>query len=176
MDWHGECFGGTCVGGLNAGEACSIDDDCVDVVHIFHEGIVPSKMATPTGPITEPANYDIQVIESACNDLNEDSKYSAPLRITQSGWGDVCGNAGNVACGGAPDGKVEVHQDVLGVLAKYGNVNDMQKVRADIEPGDDGDHNGPDLQVNVARDVLFVLNAFEEAPYPFGPGDPCNPD
>ena len=176
MDWHGECIGGTCVGGLKGGAECSVDDDCVDVVHIFSEGIVPSKMALPVGPITEPAVYEIQVIDSTCEDLNEEADYSPPLSMTQSGWGDVCGPGDAGACTGVSDGVVDVQNDVLGVLDKFANVNAMQKARADIEPGDDGIHNGPDLKVTVANDVLYTLEAFGGAQYPFWPGNPCEPD
>jgi hypothetical protein len=71
------------------------------------------------------------------------------------------------------DGTVDVANDVLGVLDKFANVNNLQKARADLEPGDDGAGNGPDFKVNVANDVLYCLNAFTGAPYPFQPGDPC---
>ena len=175
MDWHGECVGGTCVGGLKAGETCCVDDDCVDVVHIFHEGIVPSKMALPTGPITEPAVYEIQVVDVLCP-LQDESSYSPPLTLTQSGWGDVCGPGPEGACSGPPDGVIDVQNDVLGLLDKFANVNNLQKARADIEPGDDGINNGPDFKVHVANDVLFALEAFDEPEYPFQPGNPCEPD
>ncbi len=176
MDWHGECVGGTCVGGLKAGEACCVDDDCVDVVHIFHEGIVPSKMALPIGPITEPAVYEIQVVDILCP-LQDESSYSPPLTMTQSGWGDVCGpGPGGGACSAAADGIVDVANDVLGMLDKFANVNNLQKASTDLEPGDDGTNNGPDFLVNVANDILYALDAFGGAQYPFLPGNPCNPD
>jgi hypothetical protein len=132
------------------------------VVHVYHEGIVPSGV------------YDIQVIDAACS-LDEDSNYSAPLTMTQAKWGDVCGPGTGGACKEVPDGVVDVTNDVFGVLDKFANVNDLQKARADIEPGDDGANNGPDLMVNVANDVLFFLGAFTGDPYPFVPGDPCGP-
>jgi hypothetical protein len=175
-DWHGVCNSGTCAGGLISGSPCSDDDDCADFVHIFHEGIVPSKMALPVGPITEPAVYEIQVIDSTCEDLNDENNYSAPLSITQSGWGDVCGPGAGGACTGASDSIVDVPNDVLGILNKFENVNALQKASTDIEPGDDGIHNGPDLKVNVANDVLYALDAFGGAQYPFSPGNPCEPD
>ncbi len=73
------------------------------------------------------------------------------------------------------EGTVDVTNDVLGVLDKFANVNSLQKARADLEPGGDGDNNGPDFKVNVANDVLFALDAFTGDPYPFAPGDPCSP-
>ena len=164
MDWHGWCNSGMCAGGLRAGEGCTVDDDCVAYVHLYHEGIVPSGV------------YDIQAIDDGCP-LQEESNYSAPLRMIQARWGDVCGPGPGGACSGVSDGTVDVTNDVLGVLDKFANVNNLQKVRADIEPGDDGINNGPDFKVNVANDVLFVLCAFAPpCPYPFWPGDPCAPD
>jgi hypothetical protein len=161
MDWRGSCDAGTCVGGLNDGGGCLVDDDCVEVVHFYHEGLVPGGI------------YDIQVVDSSCS-LQDEAGYSAPLTMTQAKWGDVCGPGPGGACSAVADGTVDVANDVLGVLDKFANVNYLQKARADLEPGDDGDNNGPDFLVNVANDVLFVLDAFTGAPYPFGPGDPCD--
>ncbi len=163
MDWHGKCADGVCVGGLNEGETCVDHDDCVEYVHLYHEGIVPGGV------------YDVQVIDSTCSLYNE-SGYSAPLTMTQARWSDVCGPSPDGACTSVPDGVVDVTNDVLGVLLKFANVNYLQKARADLEPGDNGFNNGPDFKVNVANDVLFTLDAFAGAPYPFAPGDPCNPD
>ena len=162
MNWRGECVGGTCCGGLNEGEACIVDDDCVEYVHLYHEGLVPSGA------------YDVQVIDNNCA-LQVEGSYSAPLTIIQSAWGDVCGPGPGGACKGVADGVVDVTNDVLGILDKFANVNSLQKARADIEPGDDGFNNGPDFKVNVASDVLYCLAAFGGAPYPFSPGDPCAP-
>ncbi len=163
MDWRGQCDGGTCAGGLNDGAGCLVDDDCVEVVHFYHEGLVPGGI------------YDIQVIDSACS-LQDEGGYSAALTMIQSLWGDVCGPGPGGACSGVADGTVDVTNDVLGVLDKFANINDLQKSRADLEPGDDGASNGPDFKVNVANDVLYCLDAFTGAPYPFAPGDPCRPD
>ncbi len=162
MDWRGRCDAGTCVGGLNEGEGCLVDDECVEVVHFYHEGLVPGGI------------YDIQVIDSGCS-LQDEAGYSAALTIIQSVWGDVCGPGPGGACSAVADGTVDVANDVLGVLDKFANVNYLQKARADLEPGDDGDNNSPDFKVNVANDVLYCLDAFTGAPYPFVPGDPCNP-
>ena len=161
MDWHGWCDAGACVGGLDPG-SCSVDDDCAYVVHLSHEGIVP------TGA------YDVQLVDSDCW-ANLDVNYSQPLAITQATWGDVCGPGPGGACSGVADGTVDVANDVLGVLDKFANVNNLQKARADLEPGDDGNNNGPDFKVNVANDVLYCLDAFTGAPYPFVPGNPCGP-
>lgn len=58
-DWNGTCSGGLCVGGLKAGETCSIDADCRGVVHIWGREIVPE------------ASYDVQAIAQGC-DLSEE--------------------------------------------------------------------------------------------------------
>ncbi len=162
MDWRGVCAEGTCEGGLTPGEGCTIVDDCVVAVHLYHEGLVPSGV------------YDVQVVDSGCS-LDNEAGYSVPLTMIQSTWGDVCGPGPGGACSAVADGIVDVANDVLGVLDKFENVNNLQKARADLEPGDDGDNNGPDFKVNVANDVLYCLDAFTGAPYPFTPGDPCAP-
>ncbi len=118
--------------------------------------------------------YDIQVIDNGCS-LQDESSYSAALTMIQSVWGDVCGPGPGGACSVVADGTVDVANDVLGVLDKFTNVNYLQKARADLEPGDDGASNSPDFKVNVANDVLYCLDAFTGAPYPFVPGDPCEP-
>ncbi len=162
MDWRGQCDAATCVGGLNEGQVCVGHEDCVEVIHLYHEGLVPSGV------------YDVQVIDINCA-LQDEASYSAPLAMTQSKWGDVCGPGPGGACSAVADGITDVANDVLGVLDKFANVNNLQKARADLEPGDDGDSNGPDFKVNVANDVLYCLDAFTGAPYPFVPGDPCAP-
>ena len=172
MDWHGHCFNGECVGGLEPGKACAQTDDCHIKVSLYNEGIVPSAMLTPSGPISVPATYDIQVIHELCPNHDE-SAYSIPLTMIQAGWGDVCGPGPGGACTGQADGLVDVANDVLGVLDKFANVSNLQKVRADLEPGDFDQNNGPDFKVNVAMDVLHCLAAFTGSSYPFNPGDPC---
>ena len=162
MDWHGFCDGGTCIGGLLEGDSCATDEDCVDVVHLFHEGFVPDGV------------YDVQVVDSSCS-LQAEASYSTPLRMTQGKWGDICGDGAGGACTGVADGNPEVVQDVLGLIDKFQNINALQKSRADLVPGDDGTHNGPDFKVTIIGDALFALDAFQGFAYPFTPGDPCGP-
>jgi hypothetical protein len=156
MDWHGWCDNGTCVNGVKPGASCSVDDDCVEVIHLYHEGLVPSGV------------YDVQVIDSNCS-LQDEGSYSDPLTMIQSVWGDVCGPGSGGACSAVADGVVDVTNDVLGVLDKVANLNDLQKARADIAPRE------PDFIVDVPNDVLYCLEAFTGDPYPFAPGDPCAP-
>lgn len=167
MDWHGRCYRGLCVGGLEPEAECSVDDDCQKVIHLYSEGIIPSKY------LGDPAIYDIQAIDETCS-LEDESNYSAPLTMTQARWGDICGGTSSAPCTGAADGVVDVTHDVLGVLDKFANVNNLQKTRADIEPGDFEDNNGPDFKVQVAKDVILTLDAFLGDSYPFTP-DPNGP-
>ena len=173
MDWHGQCVAGICVGGLEPGKTCLEDDDCQVKVALYNEGIIPSD------PNKGSAIYDVQVIDVQCPNDDEGS-YSIALTMIQSRWGDVCGPGPGGACTGQADGVVDVTNDVLGVLDKFTNTNNLQKIRADIEPGDEfwttgKGSNGPDFMVNVANDVLFVLNAFMGSQYPFLPKNPCAP-
>ncbi len=51
---------------------CTRTPHCMDwsslgTVHVFHEAVVPSKLAASTGPIEIPAVYDIQVVDCACD-------------------------------------------------------------------------------------------------------------
>jgi hypothetical protein len=158
MDWHGQCDMGACVGGLEPGKECLVHDDCRIKVALHHEGVIPSGL------------YRIQVIGDDCqNELEDD--YSDPLMMLQSRWGDVCGPTGAGACTGQAEGIVDVTNDVLGVLDKFANLNNLQKARADLEPRE------TDFKINVANDVLFTLAAFGAAPYPFLPSGPppCGP-
>ncbi len=163
MDWHGECDeGGTCVGGLLEDAGCATDEDCVDVVHLFHEGFVPDGV------------YEVQVVDSSCS-LHKERNYSTPLTMTQGKWGDICGPGPGGACTGVADGSADVAQDILGLIDKFQNINALQKSRADLVPGDNGINNGPDFKITIAGDALFALDAFQGFPYPFTPGDPCGP-
>lgn len=163
MDWHGQCVAGECVGGVDPGSLCLVTDDCQVAISLHHEGIIPDGV------------YDIQAIDDRCPDLNNDADYSLPLTMTQSRWGDVCGPSDAGACTAVADGSADVQNDVLGVLDKFANVIDLQKTRADIEGTGVLPLQEVDMKVNVANDVLFTLDAFTGAPYPFAPKDPCNP-
>lgn len=133
-----------------------------DNVHVHHATVVPG------------GTYGVQTILEGCG-VSYTGNYSTAVSMTQARWGDVCGPGEGGACTAPADGSVDVTNDVLGVLDKFANVNNLQKARADLEPGDDGSNNGPDLKVNVANDVLYCLDAFTGAAYPFTPGDPCAP-
>ncbi len=134
-----------------------------DVVHLFHEGIVPDGV------------YDIEVLDDTCSP-EDDNGYSEPLTMIQARWGDLCGPGLVGACTRPPDGIVDVQNDVLGVLGKFANTFTLQKASGDLEPGGNGSNNGPDFTVNVANDVLYDLDAFTGGSYPFQPGVPCTLD
>ncbi len=156
MDWHGWCDSGACTGGLKPGASCSVDDDCVEFIHLYHKGIIPSGV------------YAIQVVNSNCSP-NDEAGFSAPLTMTQAAWGDICGPSLAGACTAVADGTVDVANDVLGALGKFANLNAIQTARADLEPAE------PDFMINVPNDVLYTLDAFTGGPYPFQPDEPCEP-
>ncbi len=158
MQWHGQCNVGSCLGGLESGKACLVDNDCRIVLSLHHEGIIPNGV------------YDIQVIDQQCP--NDEGSYSTPLTMTQSRWGDVCGPGPGGACSAVADGIVDVTNDVLGILDKFSNLNNLQKARADIEGVGLPPPQEVDMKVNVAMDVLYALSAFMGAPYPFAPSGP----
>ncbi len=126
------------------------------MAYVHHQALVPG------------GTYALQTIIEGCGLMSE-GNYSTPLTMTQGRWGDVCGPGPAGACSGNADGVVDVANDVLGVLAKFTNTLALRKASADVAPAT------PDRKVDVANDVLFCLDAFTGAPYPFVPGDPCNP-
>ncbi len=153
MDWHGECVYEMCVGGLKDRQVCSVDDDCVAAVHLYHE------------TITADSAYDIQTLGQFCSISAE--SFSPPLFITQPRWGDIVNDCTGCPCG-PPNGSVDVVTDVVSLIKKFSNLPCAPiKTRADLEPGI------LDFRVNIT-DVLQCLNAFSGATYPFTPVlDPC---
>ncbi|UCC29457.1 MAG: hypothetical protein JSU86_14790 [Phycisphaerales bacterium] len=134
------------------------------VVHVFHEGIIPS------------ATYTVQVIDSTC--AVAESDFSAPLIMTTSRWGDVVRNCMTCPCG-PPDGVVGIPTDVTAVLDKFKNLEPptipcyaIMKVRADF------DWETPNQRVDIS-DVTFCLDAFRGVHWPVAFGlpsqRPCSP-
>jgi hypothetical protein len=148
-----------CDGGDHDGQPCCGGGICgvSPVVHLHHEAIVPSHMASGAGPIDIPAAYDIQVIDSACA-LSAEEAYSAPLTLTQAGFGDI--NTDVSTCpNGPPDGSVGVVTDVVGALNKFSNnLCAMQKARVDLVPC------RVDFNVGIP-DVVAALYAFQGRDY-----------
>ncbi len=155
--------------GPNNAHPCTEDADCgggtcgVDgVVHLYHEAIVPSHMATSGGPIDLPADYDIQVIGSGAS-LSDQNCYSARLTMTQAGWGDVVLNVATCP-NGVPEENVGVVTDVVSLLNKFSNnFCAPTKARTDLVP-----HN-TDKKITIS-DVVGVLDAFVGGDYAFGSG------
>jgi hypothetical protein len=143
---------------------CSSDAGCgggicgvEGIVHLYHEAIVPSHMATSTGPVDDPAVYDIQVIDSVCS-LSSEEAYSAPLTMTQAGYGDI--NTDVSTCPNRPpDGSVGVVTDVVGALNKFSNIScAMQKARVDVVPC------RVDFNIGIP-DVVAALGAFQSGDF-----------
>ncbi len=127
-----------------------------DVVHVFHEGIIPSAV------------YDIQVVEAGCA-LSQESSYSDPLRATTSAWGDAVGDCTTIPCG-PPDGNKNL-QDMTAFVDKWKNKpGNLTKARMDIEGSPAGDHRVPD-QAACITDWTYCLGAFLGDTYP-GPAFP----
>jgi hypothetical protein len=168
-------FSRYCVGGGNDGGPCTDGIDCPDgscgsdgVIHLYHDGIVPSRMATPTGPIDMPAQYEVQVVNVQC-DLSNESSYSVPLPVTQAGWGDVVRDVADCP-NRAPNGNVNVIGDTISVINKFSNIGcPVEKARADIR-------GAPAFGINFKIDIFDILQtiaAFQGESYPFTPTDPC---
>jgi hypothetical protein len=153
----------------NNAHPCTSDADCgtgtcgVDgVIHLYHEAIVPSHMATSTGPVDVPAEYDIQVIGDNCG-LDSEGAYSDPLRMIQAGWADVVKDV--TQCPSEPpEESVSVVTDVIAILNKFSNNPCApKKTRADLEP------HSVDFKISIS-DVTRCLGAFVGDDYPFGAG------
>jgi hypothetical protein len=135
------------------------------LVHLFHEGIAPSRLVAGGGAIAIPSLYDVQVIDRNC-DSNELGSFSDPLSITQAAWGDVIHDCSECPCG-VPDFSVDIITDAIFVIQKFANgFCAPPKSRADISP------TIPDFKVGVV-DIVYTIFAFSGQNYPFVPSDPC---
>ncbi|UCC29455.1 MAG: hypothetical protein JSU86_14780 [Phycisphaerales bacterium] len=128
-----------------------MDWSTLGVVHVSHEGIIPS------------ATYTVQVIDSTCAML--ESNFSDQLSMTTSRWGDVVRNCVTCPCG-PPDGVVGIPTDVTAALDKFKNLGPpylpcyaVMKVRADH------DWEAANRRVDIS-DVTFCLDAFRGEGYP----------
>ncbi len=146
---------------------CTATPHCMDwstvgVVHVLHEGIIPSKLAASTGPIEIPAVYDIQIVDCEC-DLGAESSYSEPLTMSTAGWGDTVRDL-TTTPPGPPDEGVAIG-DATAIIGRF--VSDpasIIKARADLE-GPDG---CIDLTINIS-DVVSAISGFQGLDYPFEP-------
>ncbi len=143
---------------------CEADFDCgggtcgvSDVVHLYHEAIVPSHMTAGQGPIDFEAVYEVSVIDNSCR-MDDPLGYSDPVQLHQAGWGDVNENVAYVP-NGPPNESVGVVSDVVGLLNKFSNLlGAMQKTRTDLVPCD------VDFNIGIP-DVVATLSAFTGADY-----------
>ncbi len=176
MDWT--TLADRCTGDeWHDGDSCTGDGDCgtgtcghSHVVHLYHGGIVPSHMASSTGPIDEPASYEVQVIDAVCN-MSREEDYSEPLLWTQAGWGDVVLSVADCP-NGPPNQNIGAVTDVVSILNKFANTNCApSKTRTDIVDS----RLAPDLDFKIdITDVVQCLGAFTGGSYPVVPGDPCD--
>ncbi len=126
----------------------------VGTIHLYHEAIVPGGM------------YEIQAIDDICEPTFEDD-YSARVELKTGKWGDVCGPSFDGACTGPADGLVDVANDVLASVGKFSNMFSVPKAMVDLSP------HTPDRLIDII-DVMFAVEAFRGADYPFAPrGNPC---
>ncbi len=137
----------------------------IDVLHVYHELIVPSAFIPPDQVID--STYSIRAVAS-------DGTPSAGRDLVMSVWGNVVGMkdpATGVWTGPDRDEdgnpQVDITMDVIAVLDKFKNAPTAPiKPRTDIQPAH------VELKVSIV-DVTRVLDAFKGAAYPFVP--PLNP-
>jgi hypothetical protein len=143
---------------------CETSADCgtgtcgvPDVVHLFHEGIVPSHLASGAGPIDIEAVYEVSVIDSSCS-MSDPNAYSIPAQLHQAGWGDVVTSVATCP-NWPPEESVSVVTDVVALLNKFSNLPcAVQKTRADLVPC------RVDFNIGIP-DVVAALGAFTGGDY-----------
>ncbi len=139
-------------------------------IHVYGEGIVPSRMATPAGPIDHAALYDVEVVERCGMFVGE--RASPALEIANSGWADTVGLSGGAYV--PPDGAVNVFDTLAMVAIFTGEPGAPSKTRMDLLGVTTGPSPILDGKITVS-DVVAVLEAFAGGSYPFSPGGPSPP-
>ena len=142
-----------------------------DTVHVYHEGIVPSRYTLPGGPLT-PASYEVRVLDEGCAIAPEN--FSAALAIDSSRYGNLAGPFVNglgrdsyTAPEGGPSHSVDIGTDFLAVIEAFrGTPNAPIKPRVDLE------FPTVDQVINIT-DATIVLDAFRGLPYPYSPSGPA---
>ncbi len=121
----------------------------IAALHITGSEIVPSSL------------YDVQTIEEG-RDISQESKYSAPLSITTSRWGDVVEPFNPPGDTTQPD-----FGDIAALVSKFKSAIDAPiKARALLAGTDEFGN------INIGPDVGFdhvaeCVDAFRGAPYPY---------
>lgn len=171
QQWTATCAAGACNGGLREGESCLDNSECPIVLNVFHENIVPAFGASGGGG-SGPAIYYVHAIAPECPTTAEGA-YSDPLVVQTSLWGDTVGDCSGAECT-APDGVVNVPQDIVAILDRYQNKpKGPAKPRADLI-GQTGPTGRPD-QLTTIVDVSQALDAFRGLSYPVAPGSAICP-
>ncbi len=139
-------------------------------VHVFHEGIVPSKLAVGGGSIETPAVYDIQFLDIT-GSPNVEADFGPALTLTSSGWADLAELVQGEFL--APDNTISVF-DTLAMLTAFSALPGAPiKARSELLSAANGGSPFIDGVVSVI-DLLAVLDAFGSGGYPFTPGvTPC---
>lgn len=161
-----------CVGGANDGGPCAGDGDCLGgscgsdpTVHLYHPGLVPSRLSPGGGSLAFPAVYDVQMVDVSC-DASLVGSYSDPLVMTQAAHGDIIRDV-TMCPNRPPNLTVDVVGDVVSLVNKFVNrACAPKKAMADVQPA------MLDFKITIA-DVVAALSGFGGNWYPFVPGDPC---
>lgn len=105
------------------------------------------------------ATYEVRAVDCGCRDNNSADFTDASSVPTSGTWVDICAAGSAVACGGAPDGLVDLN-DLIGIGDKFSNnAFALPKARTDLSSGDPW-LNSVDHLVTVAE-IVSWLDAFE---------------
>jgi hypothetical protein len=159
--WDGVCHEGVCVGGLSDGETCDETQDCISLLHVFHQGIVPGGV------------YEVQSILAGYSTAVE-ANYSDSLVVDTSRWCDLVKDCTTQPCS-PPNGTVDITTDVTALINKFKNLGTApSQVRTDLI-GNFVPY-VPDQQTTVLE-FSYAVDAFLGFGYPFVPTGPppCAP-
>ena len=158
-----DCPGGTSTylsSQLTCGTPHFMDWNAVGVVHLWHEGILPSPKDGP------PAIYNIQVIDEECN-VGVELNFSEVLVAETAIYGDIVSDCSTNPCGPV-DNIVNIVDPLSSILAFTGAPGKPSKARADMVG------RCLDAKANIT-DTLDSVNGFNGIPYAQKPSDvdPC---
>ena len=146
------------------------DWSTLGTIHVFHEGIVPSKLVLGGGAIEFLAAYEVQLVDISA-DVSVEANFGPPLTLTTAGWADMVELFQREFV--APDNSVSVF-DTLATLAAFtGQPSAPARVRVDLVGVTTGRVPTVDGVISV-NDLVEVIAAFSGGQYPFSPGPvPC---
>ena len=123
------------------------------LIHVFDRAIIPD------------GTYSIQTTARGCVEAGV-SRFSSPLTVDTSLWGDLVGNCAVTPCT-PPDDAVNIATDLVAILDTFSGLpTGAGKVRVDIEPG------LPNNIVDIV-DVTRGQDAFRGFAYPFDGPQGC---